>query len=86
MQFPSSKTQILRFQTGPLKERVNQGSAEELIVHSSIFHSCASQVAPSRYTRRAVRGEAFRARRRCLHLQEIHGDGGGKREETAATA
>lgn len=33
---------------GPLKERVNQGSAEELRVQSSGFRSCASAAAPGR--------------------------------------
>lgn len=86
MQFPSSKTQTLRrFQTGPpLKGRVNQGSAEELIVLSSIFHSCASQVAPGRYSREAgKRSERAAGARTCSKSAESEGE---KREETVSTA
>lgn len=50
--FLQVKCKYSSFRRVPLKGRVNQGSAEELIVQSSFFHSCASQVAPSRYSAR----------------------------------
>lgn len=51
------KCKYSSFRRVPLKGRVNQGSAEELIVQSSFFHSCASQVAPSRYSARGGAGK-----------------------------
>lgn len=51
------KCKYSSFRRVPLKGRVNQESAEELIVQSSFFHSCASQVAPSRYSARGGAGK-----------------------------
>lgn len=53
------KRKYSSFRRVPLKGRVNQGSAGELIVHSSFFHSWASQVAPSRYSTCAAAGKCY---------------------------